>query len=214
MITGKRINLRLVTREDRKAVLSLIANEDISRYVNVQYLYKKEEILDSIIGMTGDQLNFIIELKDRTPVGLLLNQIEWKRRNAIVTLILGERHLHFGGVGFESIGCLMKFFRDELNLRRVEFEILETNQKMLKLFQFLQYEEKKLIKQGKENGLLMPSLPELQRKHYFYGFGRFIDLFSYSFIIEDWKFELENVLTIAKGFNLERYYGSQKKIEI
>ncbi|MGQ9535370.1 MAG: GNAT family N-acetyltransferase [bacterium] len=208
MVIGKRINLRVVRKSDQKFVYSLIANEENAKHISVQYLYKKEQILDSIIGMPGNQLNFVIELKDRTPVGLLLNQIEWKRQNAIVTLLFGERNLYVGGVGFESIVYLMKFFRDELNLRRVEFEIFETNKKMLKLFQFLQYEEEKLIEQGRKNGLLMPSAPELQRRHYIFGFGKFIDLFSYSFVIEDWKFELEDVLKIAKGFGLEDYYGS------
>ncbi len=204
MISGKRINLRAVAKEDVPFLHYLIANEEVLRYVNPYYACQKDRIINSILDTDENRINLISELKDHTPIGLFLNNIEWKRQNVICTTIFAE--LNISGAGFESIGYLLKFFRDELNLRRIEFEVFDTNKRMQKLFRFLQYKERELLEQGLKGETLKPSEPELRRRDYYYGYGKYIDLLSYSFLIDQWDFKLEDILKFTMGY-FGQYYG-------
>jgi len=203
-IKGKNVNLRIAKKEDKNFIKRLLANVEVSRFINPYYSYTQDAAIKSIVETGDKDMNFIAEMKNSTPIGLLMNIIEWQRFNAISTIIFGEKNIYSANVGFESIGVLMRFLKEEINLRRIEFEIFSTNKKMKKLFRFMQYEEESLLKRSKMGKPVFDSSPELKRKKYHYIDGKFIDQLNYSFVIDDWDASLENVHKIALGHF--RYY--------
>lgn len=203
----RNIGLRIPREEDRQFIYRLFFNSDLSKFISLDYSYQRERLLNSILNFQNNQINFIVEVKNHTPVGLFLNFIEWKRQNVLCTVIFDEKNISFGGIAFESIGLILKFLKEEMNIRRIEFEISSENKKMLKLFRFLQYEQEKLKQNGLKGKLPEASKPELSRKDYFYRYGKFNALITCSFIIEDWKLPMEDVIRVMRGHSLIKHYG-------
>lgn len=203
----KNLSIRIPREKDRQFIFRLFFNRDLSRFISSDYSYQRERLLNSVLNFQNNQINFVVEMKDNTPIGLFLNFIEWKRQNVLCTVIFDEKNISFGGIAFEGIGLILKFLKEELNIRRVEFEIASENNKMLKLFRFLQYEQENLKQNGLKGKLPESSKVELSRKDYFYRSGKFNDQITCSFIIEDWKFPMEDVIRVMRGHSLIKHYG-------
>ena len=131
-IHGKKIILRAIEKEDIK-LLHYWANNpstqdimgDIHFPSSIEFHHKwfESQIDDKI------NLRFIIEIPKKGVIGLAsIINIDWKNGHAYHGMWLGEHNIKGIGYGTDTLLTIMRYAFDELNLERLDGQIIEYNE--------------------------------------------------------------------------------------
>ena len=139
MIEGKIINLRALEVEDLKQLRDWRNAEFVRRTCREYRLLSMEhqkKWFNSLFKMPPDNIMFGIEDKEGKLVGVCgLTHINWKNRNAEVSIYIGEKEWQGKGAATDTLKALIKYGFETLNLHRIYAIIFEFNKDSIKLFE-------------------------------------------------------------------------------
>lgn len=139
MIEGKKIVLRQVEKEDLELLRDWRNSKNIRPYVR-EYsplnMLNQNVWFESLLKKPPKQIMFsIIEKRSKKLVGCAgLVNIDWKNRNAEVSIYLGNSNWQGKGIASETLQLIMDYSFKTLGLNKVSAEIYEYNPTSVKLF--------------------------------------------------------------------------------
>jgi RimJ/RimL family protein N-acetyltransferase len=138
-IPGNKVRLRAVEEADLPQLHVWANDEDL--WANLggwRFPSNFESLKAWFAGLASDPLNhrFVIETKEeRQVIGTAnLVSIDWKNRNATHGMLLGSADMRAKGYGLDTVMAVMRYAFDELNLERLDTDIIEYNAASLALY--------------------------------------------------------------------------------
>ncbi len=169
MLKGEKITLRPLNIEDAKHTLELRydveANKSLIAYPYPVNIENEREWIENLYPK-GVRENIYFAIEENTSnkfVGYLsLQKINYINRNGNFGVILLKK---FRGKGY-SVEAMKLFFTyvfNQINLRKIKLEVLKENEKAIKIYQDLGFNEEGILKEhiyqdGKYKDLLLMSL--------------------------------------------------------
>jgi RimJ/RimL family protein N-acetyltransferase len=138
-IEGKRVRLRAVEEGDLP-LLHLWANDEElwSQLGGWRFPTSMDAVKSWFSGLKNDALNLrlIIEcIEDGEAIGTAnLVDIDWKNSHATHGMLLASPERRGKGYGFDTVMAVMRYAFDELQLERLETDIIEYNAPSLALY--------------------------------------------------------------------------------
>jgi len=133
-LSGKKTNLRPVSREDIPKILVWINDPEVRQFVSsvVPTTQKFEE--DWVDGLCKDKDNvvLVIETKDGVAIGLMgLHRINWVNRVATTGALIGDKEYWGKGFGSDAKMALLEYAFNTLNLHRINSDVIAFNERSL-----------------------------------------------------------------------------------
>jgi len=136
MIYGERVRLRAIERSDIPTFVRWFNDPEVRRYLlmyapmsatqeekwfedMLQRVQRREDFVFAVEARVGDEWVHIGNTG--------LHRINWKDRCAAFGIALGEKAYWDQGYGTDATRTMLRFAFEELNLHRVELEVLEEN---------------------------------------------------------------------------------------
>lgn len=133
MIFGNRVRLRAIERSDIPTFVRWFNDPEVRQYVKMYEpisIESEERWFESLQKRENDRV-YAIEARAGEAwvhIGVIgLHRINWKDRNAVLGIVIGEKGFWSQGYGTDAICTLLRFAFNEMNLHRVELEVLEFN---------------------------------------------------------------------------------------
>lgn len=135
-LIGDNVILRAIEEKDLEMLRSLINNPDIERqtmgfnypvseYHQKQWFYNLSNDLNNV--------RWIISWKDGSAIGMCsLHNIDWKNRVSKIGIKLIDE-VKSKGIGIETYNLVIKYAFEELQLNRIESEVIDYNYSSIKL---------------------------------------------------------------------------------
>jgi len=138
-IEGKIINFRALEMEDLKQLRNW-RNSDFVRRACREYrllnMENQKNWFESLHKKTPENIMFGIENKEDKLIGVCgLTWIDWKNRNAEVSIYIGAKEWQGKGAATDSLKTLIKYGFETLNLHRIYAIIFGFNKPSVKLFE-------------------------------------------------------------------------------
>lgn len=140
MITGKKIYLDSLNKNDLKNLRIWRNNQNYRKFFREFREISEKDQLDwfnEIVKKNDHTIMFAIRNSKKKLIGCCgLVYINWKDKNADLSLYIGENNVYIDNKGYaiESVKLLLKYGFHELNLNRIWTEIYEFDQKKIKLY--------------------------------------------------------------------------------
>ncbi len=164
MLVSERVRLRALERDDLKQVVGWF-NDPATRAQLARSsplsLAEEERWFDALLRSTTEVAFGIEVTVDGVPrlIGSCgVNRIDWRHRNAVVGIVIGDVKDRGHGYGTEAMATLVRHCVHDLGLYRVELEVLSDNAAAL-----ASYERCGFVVEGTRTGALFKD-------------GRFVDL--------------------------------------
>lgn len=137
-IYGKRVMLRALEREDMEKLREIINDPEVERLVGGWSFpissYEQEAWYERVI-KDRSNLRWAIETKEDGFIGMTgLWEIDWKNRTAFTGIKIGNKNYQGKGYGYDSVMTVMKYAFEELQLERLDGDIIEYNEGSKKLY--------------------------------------------------------------------------------
>lgn len=133
MIFGERVRLRAVERSDIPTFVRWYNDPEVRQYLNMYEpvsTEREERWFEELQKQENDRV-YAIEARigeEWVHIGNIgLHRIRWKDRCAILGIAIGEKQYWGQGYGTDAIRALLRFAFEEMNLQRVELEVLDFN---------------------------------------------------------------------------------------
>lgn len=130
-LTGKKIDLRPITRQDAKAMFASLSDEESMRLTGTQQSFTFEQVEAYCRGLETavDRADYaILRKEDDLYVGeVVLNDIDLENRSANFRIALAGKEYFGQGYGTEATQMLLEFGFHTLNLHRIELEVYDFN---------------------------------------------------------------------------------------
>lgn len=140
MFEGSLIRLKAIQEEDFETIQSWYEDTYFLRNVDTAIaLPRSTEEIKEIYAPVDDMIELLIcPLENDVPLGLVsIYNIEWNNRSGTLAIGIGsadDRHL---GYGTDALTLIMRYAFNELNLERLELEVVEYNSGAQKLYERL-----------------------------------------------------------------------------
>jgi RimJ/RimL family protein N-acetyltransferase len=141
MIYGERVRLRGIEREDIATFLRWFNDPEVRQYLLMYAPMSKtqeERWFESALDHKDDFLFAIeVHVEDKwVHIGNVgLHRIDWKNRTAVLGIALGEKDYWGKDYGTDSVGTMLKFGFETLNLHRIELEVFAFNPRALRCYE-------------------------------------------------------------------------------
>lgn len=150
-LTGKKVLLRAIEREDLEFLRKMMNDENLEKYVVGWSLpiskYEQEKWFEKQVG-DKDNLKFIAEV-DGEPIGLAtITNIDWKNRKACHGVKLYSDDVKGKGYGTDIVKTIMKYAFEELQINKLYSTILEYNEASLRLYKKCGWEQEGVLKES------------------------------------------------------------------
>ncbi len=137
-IVGENITLRAIEMADLPLLQSWSNNPEIQYWLGGWHTPSSAIVMENWfkrITADNDNIRFAIEHADFGLIGTAnLVNINWKDKNAVHGMLLGDPNLRGKGIGFEVVNLVMQFAFEELGLNRLDTTIIEYNESSKKLY--------------------------------------------------------------------------------
>ena len=151
MREGKKVCLRSLRDDDILMLFQWINNPELIQFTNTFRPVSEAEqrIWFQSLSERKDQIVLGIEArKEERLIGTCgLYAIEWPNRKAEVRIKIGDRSYWGRGYGKEALALLLDFAFQDLNLRKLWLRVLSTNERALKLYKAVGFEEEGVLKE-------------------------------------------------------------------
>lgn len=143
LLTGDRVRLTAVTKDDLAAIASWYEDTAFSRQFDAIPAFPRspEQWAKWLEEQQKDANGFLFAVRPTGESGLLgyaqLDGILWAHQNCWLSLGLGDREDWGKGYGREAMGLLLNFAFWELNLHRVQLTVFSYNQRAIALYEGL-----------------------------------------------------------------------------
>jgi RimJ/RimL family protein N-acetyltransferase len=161
-LEGRLIRLRPREMEDEPAMHSWINDPDVTQNLAARYPYSHEaerEFVKSVTKIDYSNAGFGIEtLAEGKFIGSLgFHKTEAESRSATLGIMIGEKDYWNRGYGTDAMRVLCRFGFEQMNLHRIELEVLAVNSRARRVYEKVGFQH------------------EGTRRDAFYKFGRYID---------------------------------------
>jgi len=139
-IFGKKVILRSIEEEDLKFLRDIHNDPEIEKYIagwSFPLSMKDQKLWFERFNKNNSTIRLIIEEKcSHESIGMTgLWNIDWKNRNAHTgIMLLNDKKFRHKGYGTDSVMSLMRYAFEELDLRRLDSDIIEYNKPSLGLY--------------------------------------------------------------------------------
>jgi len=138
-LKGKKVALRPIYKKtDLESCLKWINDLEVTRYLFIDppvTRQQEEKWFDDLAVRETDKV-FAIETLDGKFIGTVgLHHINWKSRNAITGIIIGEKNYWNQGYGTDAEMLILYFAFNILNLRKVCSSVYSSNPRSLRCHQ-------------------------------------------------------------------------------
>ncbi|MBM7586467.1 RimJ/RimL family protein N-acetyltransferase [Bacillus pakistanensis] len=145
ILKGKRIELSGFLEEDLPIISSWSKNEHLQRNLDALPFKPKtnDEIQKWMNHSSEKDFRFAIRLMDTNElIGYVeVDGILWTHRTGWVTIAIGDGRYWGDGYGKEALTCLISYAFQELNLFRLQLTVFSYNERAIKLYKSLGFEE-------------------------------------------------------------------------
>ena len=154
MIEGKTINLRALELEDLKQLRDWRNSLHIRQYTREYRLLNMENQIQWFKSLTNDKSNIMFGITTKKPQEALigvcgLTHIDWKNRNAEISIYLGEKKWQRKGYASDALQALIRYGFFELGLHRLYAIIFQYNKESIKFFEKNGFEFEGLHKEAR-----------------------------------------------------------------
>lgn len=169
-VIGERITLREYRMEDLPHIRSWVNDEEITDTLSDIFLYPQtyqntEAFLRSVVEGSWNSKGFVMADKDSLDyIGQIdLHKLDWKNRSAVLGIVIGRKDKLGQGYGREAIQLLQRYAFDELNLNRLELEVLSFNERAYRCYLGCGFKEEgrlrqKVFKHGRYHDIVVMSI--------------------------------------------------------
>ncbi|MBD7984291.1 GNAT family N-acetyltransferase [Sporosarcina sp. Sa2YVA2] len=152
LFIGERVRLRKLSSEDAGTYHEWRNDLEVMHYtspsLDVFTLADTESFITSIAESTTSKSYIIEEIKTGKPIGITsLINIDFTNRNAECIIDIGDKDYWSKGFGREAFQLLLEFAFKELNLHKVVLRVFSFNERAIKLYQKLSFEEEGRLKE-------------------------------------------------------------------
>ena len=137
-IIGERIVLRAIEEKDLSYLKDMMNNPENEKFVvgwSKPVSILQQELWFKNLNNDNSNIRFAMENENQFFIGTcILSNIDWKNRSVGINIKLLEEYRK-SGYGRECIELLIKYCFEEINLNRIEANILEYNTASQKLFE-------------------------------------------------------------------------------
>lgn len=141
LLIGQKIKLTSMMDKDIPIIEKWYNDADFSRYFDTvsAFPHTQIEINTSLneIKKSNDKYSFAIRDKESgSIVGTCgFENIQWNNSTAVVYIGIGNMEYRNKGIGREALNLLLEFGFFELNLYRLQLNVIEYNEKAIKLYE-------------------------------------------------------------------------------
>lgn len=141
LLIGQKIKLTSMMDKDIPIIEKWYNDADFSRYFDTvsAFPHTQIEINNSLneIKKSNDKYSFAIRDKESgSIVGTCgFENIQWNNSTAVVYIGIGNMEYRNKGIGREALKLLLEFGFFELNLYRLQLNVIEYNEKAIKLYE-------------------------------------------------------------------------------
>jgi len=144
MIYGERVRLRAIERSDIPNFVRWFNDPEVRRYL-LMYMpisfAQEEQWFEDLLQRIQKRETFAFAVDARVgdewvPIGNIgLYRIDWKNRWARFGIALGEKAYWDQGYGTDATRTMLRFAFEELNLHRVELEVVDENMRARRCYE-------------------------------------------------------------------------------
>ena len=153
MLNGKKISLRPLEFEDYQLIVNWHNDTNI-KYLTMMHPFpvpqasEKEWIENIITNKSNLQVYFGIELLETNAlVGIIcLKPINYLHNNAKVGIFIGDASYRSRGIGMEAMQLVLEYGFKQLNLIKINLEVIESNIAAIKLFDKMGFIKEGILK--------------------------------------------------------------------
>lgn len=148
MIVGERIQLRKVEEEDLDLIVKWRNDPEILRWL-FSYLPlshpKQKKWYEKYVEDDTQEI-FVIEMKEKTPVGTVgLSNIDHRNQKAELGILI-DKNWQKKGIGKEALELLIDLAWSEMNMRKIKALVFEENEAAIKLYKSCGFVEEGVLK--------------------------------------------------------------------
>lgn len=142
-LEGKQIYLRPLKIEDANEIyLNWLNDSAVTRGLASGYFpTTQEELIDYVKGAVKSRDVVFLALCDnetnRHIGNVKIDRIDWVAKTCELGLIIGEESSRGRGLGSETMGLVIQYIFQELNLNKITLAVFENNPRALKLYEKL-----------------------------------------------------------------------------
>ncbi|MFQ5577324.1 MAG: GNAT family N-acetyltransferase [Anaerolineae bacterium] len=126
MLTGARLTLRAVTRDDLPRYVAWLNDGDVTKHLSLYLPMNLDDETEWYESQRHNQTvqNFAIETRDGKHIGSVgLMDIDYRDQSAELGIVIGDKTEWGKGYGREAIGMLLDFAFNTLNLNRICLQV-------------------------------------------------------------------------------------------
>lgn len=169
---GERIDLRPIEPTDEPLLRRWVNDPAIRCWLNSTGPVNQVRELEWIQSLGRDKehvvLGIVARAEDRLIGTVGLDRIDPIARRATLGISIGERTYHNRGYGTEAVGLALRWGFEELNLRRIELQVLATNIRAIRCYQ--------------KAGFVLEGC----RRDHFYRGGQYVDEYLFALLRDEW----------------------------
>lgn len=141
MITGERVKLRPIERDDLPRFVDWFSDPDVRQYLDMYLpfsLAQEERWFEDLLERMErrEVVMLTIETNDGDQIGnISLFSINWKDRHAELGITIGDQDYWNQGYGTDSIRTILRLAFDDMNLHRVALRVHEDNTRGIRCYE-------------------------------------------------------------------------------
>ena len=144
MIYGEKVRLRAIERSDIPNFVRWFNDPEVRQYlvmhIPISFAQEEKWFEDMLQRMQRrEALVFAVDARvgdEWVPIGNIgLYRIDWQNRCARFAIALGEKAYWDQGYGTDATRTILRFAFDELNLHRVELEVVDENMRARRCYE-------------------------------------------------------------------------------
>jgi RimJ/RimL family protein N-acetyltransferase len=175
VITGERIRLRAISRDDLPMFVDWLNDQDVREGLSLHYpmsVDNEQKWYDAMLQEPIDEHPLTIEIRNGdawvTVGNCGFHKIDWRNRSAEVGIFIGEKSYWNQGYGTETMRLLLSHGFDTLNLNRIFLRVFSQNARAIRAYEKVGFKYEGLFRQA-----------EYQK-------GRYIDVQFMSVLHSEW----------------------------
>jgi len=131
-----KIILRKFTKSDSVKLFKWARDPALIKYIGSPESSSAEEEYQRLLNKVKNfgRIIFIIEAKERKPIGYVYIDVDEKNKKAEFSIAVGEKDYWGKGYGTESVKIALDYIFDQLKLNRVFLKVLTFNLPAIKLY--------------------------------------------------------------------------------
>lgn len=167
MIKSDKVILRALNKIDKDKILEWVNDAEIRELTGGIYPVSETEHEKWFENRVLDSVNkiFAIQPTDSSNIiGIIgMKNVDFINRNAELYIYIGDKQYWGNGYGSESVGKLVEFYFNELNMHRIYLQVFEYNERAIASYRKIGFEKEgmmreSLYKNGKYHNKILMSI--------------------------------------------------------